>query len=65
MIMQEGLAPGGGLRIWKGWGCSWEILNQTPKGDRSGRGLSYFWPLKETMLKHRQLYIFIFFHVQP
>ena len=53
--------PGGGLRIWKGWGCSSEILISTPKGDRSGRGPSFFWPLKETMLKHRQ-YIYIYFY---
>ena len=46
---------GGELRIWKGWGCSSEVLNKTPKGDRSGRGPSFFWPLKETMLKHRQM----------
>ena len=26
----------------------------TPNGDRSGRGPSFFWPLKGTMLKHRQ-----------
>ena len=32
----------GGLRILKGWGCSSEILNQTPKGDRFGRGPSFF-----------------------
>ena len=57
----------GELRIWKGWGCrSSEILNYTPKGDRSGRGPRFFWPLKETMLQHRQyIYIFIFFGVQP
>ena len=40
------MSPGGGgegkLRIWKGWGCSSEILNWTPKGDRSGRGPSFF-----------------------
>ena len=42
------------LRIRKGWGCVSEILNHTPKGDRSGRGPSFFWPLKETMLKHKQ-----------
>ena len=41
-----------------GGGCSSEILNWTPKGDRSGRGPSFFWPLKETMLKHRQ-YVYL------
>ena len=40
---------GGRLRIWKGWGWSLEILNFILRGDRSGRGLSFFWPLKETM----------------
>ena len=34
--------------IWNRQGCSSEILNLTPKGDQSGRGLSKFWPLKET-----------------
>ena len=45
----------------KGVGMLVEILNYTPKGDRSGRGLSFFWPLKETMLKQRQyMYFYIF-----
>ena len=35
---------GGELLIWKGWGCSSEILNSTPKRDRSGRSPSFFWP---------------------
>ena len=26
-----------------------------PKWDRSGRGPSFFWPLKETMLKRREM----------
>ena len=35
---------------------------KAPKGDRSGSGPSFFWPLKETMLKHRQyIYIYIYF----
>ena len=52
----------GELRIWKGWGCSSEILNYTPKGDRSWRGPRFFWPLKETMLQHRQyIYIYLYF----
>ena len=50
--------PGGGLRIWKGWGCLLEILNETPKGDRSRRGPSFFWPLKETMLNNKLVIIF-------
>ena len=40
--------PGGGTPIWNRRGCSSEILNLTSKGDQSGRGLSKFWPLKET-----------------
>ena len=40
----------GGNPIWKGWGCSSEILNWTPKGDKSGHGPTIFWPLKETIL---------------
>ena len=57
----DSIIPEGRLRIWTGWGCSSEILNQTPKGDRSGRGPSFFWPLKETMLKHRQYIYFLYF----
>ena len=56
---------GGGLRIWKGWGCSSEILNQTLKGDQSRRGPSFFCPLKDTMSRHRLIiYVFVFFPVQ-
>ena len=33
---------GGGTPIWNRRGCSSEILNLTPKGDQSGRGLSKF-----------------------
>ena len=32
-----------------------------PKRDRSGRSPSFFWPLKETMLKHRQYTYFVMF----
>ena len=46
-----------------GLGCLSEILNETPKGDQSGRGSTFFKTIKETLLKHRQ-YIYIF-HVQP
>ena len=35
------IPPEGTLNM-KGWGCSSEILNYTPKGDRSGRGSSFF-----------------------
>ena len=51
----------GGLRILKGWGCSSEILNQTPKGDRFGRGPSFFWPLKETKKNIHIKYISSYF----
>ena len=33
---------GGGTPVWNRRGCSSEILNLTPKGDQSGRGLSKF-----------------------
>ena len=61
----EPMSPEGGgeveLRIWKGWGCSSEILNWTPKGDRSGRGPSFFWPLKETKKIYiSNIYFYIF-----
>ena len=38
------LQSSGGWRtpIWNRRGCSSEILNLTPKGDQSGRGLSKF-----------------------
>ena len=39
---------GGGTPMRNRRGCSSEILNLTPKGDQSGRGLSKFRPLKET-----------------
>ena len=38
-----------------------KFWNKTPKGDQLGRGSSFFGPLKETMLKHRQYNIFTFF----
>ena len=38
----------GGTPIWKGWGCSSELLNQTTNGD--GRGPKFFWPLKAIIL---------------
>ena len=38
----------------KGVGMLVGNFELTPKGDRSGRGPSFFLPLKETMLKHRQ-----------
>ena len=47
--------------IRKGWGCSSEILNQTPKGDRSGRGLSFFPTPKRDHVKTQAIYIFLYF----
>ena len=47
--------------IRKGWGCSSEILNQTPKGDRSGRGLSFFRTPKRDHVKTQAFYIFLYF----
>ena len=47
-VKNMSVQPGGVTPIWHRRGCSSEILNLTPKGDQSGRGLSKFWPLKET-----------------
>ena len=60
----SGGGGGGGLRIWKGergGDARLKFWNKTPKGDQLGRGSSFFGPLKETMLKHRQYNIFTFF----
>ena len=57
--------PGGGTPHMKGVGMLVGNVDLNPKGDRSGRGPSFFWPLKETMLKHRQYIYFYFFRVQP
>ena len=43
-------------------------LNQEPikpLKETDGRGPSIFWPLKETMSKHRQYILLYFFRVQP
>ena len=40
---ENDLFPPGGTPIWNRRECSLEILNLTPKGDQSGRGLSKFW----------------------
>lgn len=43
---------GGGLSyMWKGRGCSSENLNQTPKGNQSGHGLSFICLIKKYHLK--------------
>ena len=39
----------------KGVGMLVRNFELTPKGDRSGHGPSFFWPLKKTTLKHRQM----------
>ena len=46
---------GGGTHIWKGRGCSSEILNFTSKRHQSGLDRSLCRPLKETGLKYRQI----------
>ena len=48
--MLEISPEGGGLPIRKGRGCSSEILNETRKRDQSGRGPSFFCPLKAIIL---------------
>ena len=60
-LPRPGRGGGGVTPHMKGERCSSEILNYTPKGDRSGRGPSFFGPLKETMLKHRQYDIYLYF----
>ena len=54
------LLPGGGTPHMKGVGMLVGYFELNPKGDRFGRGPSFFWPQKETMLKHRQ---YIFFYI--
>ena len=51
----------GGTQHMKGVGMLVATFELTPKGDRSGRGPSFFGPLKETMLKHRQYDIYLYF----
>ena len=63
-ILQEDLFKGR-------WSLAEDLLKQNychachtrfaPEGDQSGRGPNFFWPLKETMLRHRQyIYFYIF-----
>ena len=57
---------GGDSAYERGGDARWKFWIKTPKGDQSGRGSSFFWPLKETMLKHRQymyLYICVFLYI--
>ena len=49
--------------IWNGRGCSSEILHQTPKGDQSGCGLSFLWPLKGIQSTKKYNLFFLFFFV--
>ncbi len=42
-----------------GRGCSSDILKRTCKRDQSGRGSSYFRPLKDTKILKRRLYLYI------
>ena len=61
------LGPGGGgdSAYERGGDARRKILIKTLKETNLGVAQAFFRPLKETMLKHRQLYIFIFFLVQP
>ena len=62
--MQEDTTRGG-LRIWNGGDARRTFWIKPLKETDLGVAQAFFDPLKETMLKHRQYYIFIFFHVQP
>lgn len=42
--------PEEGDTLWKGWGCSVENLNLTPKKEQPGCDSSFIWPLKGTTL---------------
>ena len=66
----------GGPSMWNGRGCSSEILNETAKGDQSGRGSTFFWPLKKTTLNFdymnrvnkknwKYIFLYIILRVQP
>ena len=62
------LGPGGGgdSAYERGGDARRKILIKTLKEtDLDAARAFFFLPLKETILKHRQLYIFIFFLVQP
>jgi len=48
--MEEVVVRPGATPIWNGRGCSSEILNETPKGDQSGRCPTFVWTLKKTIL---------------
>ena len=56
---------GGGTPHMKGVGMLGGILNQTPKGDQSGHGPSFFWPLKEIIKIYISNIFFYIFRVQP
>ena len=57
----SGGGGGGESAYERGGDARLKFWNKTPKGDQLGRGSSFFGPLKETMLKHRQYNIFTFF----
>ena len=61
------LGPGGGedSAYERGGDARRKILIKTLKETDLDVAQAFFWPLKETILKHWQLYIFIFFLVQP
>ena len=50
----RGRGGGGWLAYERGGDAGWKFW-KTLKGDLSGRGPSFFLPLKGTMLKHRQM----------
>ena len=61
------LGPGGGgeSAYERGGDARRKILIKTLKETDLDVAQAFFWPLKETILKHRQLYIFIFFSCNP
>ena len=60
-LPSEGERGGGHFAYEKSGDARRKFWIKPPKGDRSGRGPTFFWPLKETMLKHRQyIYFYIF-----
>ena len=57
--------PKGGTPIWYRRGCLSEILNSTPKGEQSGRGLSFLWPLQDTKNAKNIIFFLYFFAGNP
>ena len=57
--------PGGDSAYERGGDARRKFCIKPLKETDLGVAQAFFDPLKETMLKHKQYYIFIFFHVQP